>query len=330
MIKMAQYGTKHGHAAGKLRAMQSHADVEVVGIFEPDTERRQEVAQSGGAFEGVRWFDSEGDMLGDDSIVAIASEGANIESLNQTEAIVRAGKHVWYDKPAGDNWEQWQQVVAQAREQSLQIQMGFMFRYHDGYCKISEWVHSGFLGDVFEVRAHMSTSLRTAQKEAVAVHQGGIFYDLSGHQLDQVVWLLGRPEKVTPFLRNDMGDVEGFTDNGVGIFEFEKAIAIVDIAAMETRPNARRFEVYGTKGSAIMEPMEPAEKIRLCLDEARGGYEEGAQDVPVKLQSRQDLYELELESFLSAIQGQKEPDRSYEHELVVQETVLRGTGKIQD
>ncbi len=41
-------------------------------------------------------------MLDDDSIEAIASEGGNSESLAQTEAIVRAGKHVWYDKPAGD------------------------------------------------------------------------------------------------------------------------------------------------------------------------------------------------------------------------------------
>ena len=38
MVKMAQYGTKHGHAAGKLRAMQTNAEVEVVGVFEPDYE----------------------------------------------------------------------------------------------------------------------------------------------------------------------------------------------------------------------------------------------------------------------------------------------------
>ena len=207
--------------------------------------------------------------------MAVASEGANAESLDQTEAIIRAGKHAWYDKPAGENWDQWQEIIAQAQAQDLLIQMGYMFRYHDGYCKIAEWVHSGFLGDVFAVRAHMSTFLGKAQKETVSVHQGGVFFDLSGHQLDQIVHLLGRPERVTPFLRDDMREVEGFTDNGVGIFEFERAIAIVDIAALEPRPNARRFEVYGTKGSAIMEPMEPAEKIRLCLDEARDGFEAG-------------------------------------------------------
>ena len=56
--------------------MQSNVNVEVVGVFEPDTERRTEMSQSGSAFEGVRWFDSEDEMLGDDSIVAIASGSA--------------------------------------------------------------------------------------------------------------------------------------------------------------------------------------------------------------------------------------------------------------
>ena len=157
----------------------------------------------------------------------------------------------------------------------------------------------------------MSTSVGKAQKERVAAHRGGIFYDLSSHQLDQIVWLLGRPVRVTPFMRNDMREVEGFTDNGVGIFEFERAIAIVDIAAMEPRPNARRFEVYGTRGSAIMDPMEPAEHIRLCLARARDGYDAGVQFVEVAPQSRQDLYALELEAFLDAIRGARPADRPW-------------------
>ena len=44
MIRMAQYGTKHGHAAGKLKAMLDNPEVEVVGLYEPDAERRQQVA----------------------------------------------------------------------------------------------------------------------------------------------------------------------------------------------------------------------------------------------------------------------------------------------
>ncbi|MBT3601436.1 MAG: Gfo/Idh/MocA family oxidoreductase [Candidatus Latescibacteria bacterium] len=327
MVKMAQYGTKHGHGLGKLRAMIEHPDVDLVGVFEPDEAQRLriEASQLG---PDVHWFASAGEMLQDAAIKAVASEGQNIESLAQTEAIVEAGKHAWYDKPAGDDWAHWQSVVASAREQQLQIQMGYMFRYHEGYCKIAEWVKSGFLGEVFQVRAHMSTSLGIAQRERVAVHQGGIMYDLAAHQLDQIVWLLGRPNKVTSFLRNDSGDVPAFSDNTLGVFEYENAIVMLDISALETRPMARRFELYGTKGSAIMDPMEPADQIRLSLDEARGGFDAGLNVVPITPQSRHDLYMLELESFLSVIQGKTEPDRSYDHELLVQETLLRATGGI--
>ncbi|MBV7337004.1 gfo/Idh/MocA family oxidoreductase, partial [Chloroflexi bacterium TSY] len=109
--------------------------------------------------------------------------------LSQTETIVQAGKHVWYDKPAGEDWAQWQRVVALAKERELLIQMGYMFRYHDGFNSIAEWVHSGFLGNIFSVRAHMSTNVAAEQMGKIGVHQGGIFFDLGGHMLDQIVYL---------------------------------------------------------------------------------------------------------------------------------------------
>ena len=94
--------------------------------------------------------------------------------------------------------------------------------------------------------------------------------------LDQVVWILGRPQKITAFLRNDSGIVESFSDNTLGVFEYDNAMAWVDIAAMEARPMARRFEVYGSVGSAILlEPFEQGHAIRLCLEEARDGFSQG-------------------------------------------------------
>ncbi len=325
-IRMAQYGTGHGHAAGKLQSMLTHPDVECVGVFEPDETRRAASARAGGPYEGIRWFDRVEDMLGDPGIAAIASEGRNDESLAQTEEIVRAGKHAWYDKPAGDDWPAWQRVVALAEQASLQVQMGYMFRYHDGFCKIADWARSGTLGRVFAIRAHMSTNVPTSSREVISVHRGGIFYDLAGHMLDQVVWILGRPSRVTAFLRNETGEVPAFTDNGLGVFEYERAMATVDIAAMEPAPPARRFEVYGTEGSAIlMEPFEPGTEIRLVLAEDRDGRSAGESRVAVDGRSRQALYDLELASFLKTISGEQPPDRPLSHELLVQETLIRAT-----
>lgn len=329
-VRMAQYGTKHGHAAGKLAALRSNPRVELAGVFEPDVERRRELAREDGPYRGVRWFDDVREMLADPSIVAIASEGRNDESLAQTEEIVRAGKHVWYDKPAGDNWEHWRRIVALAEARNVLIQMGYMFRCHNGFRRIADWVQSGLLGDIFAIRAHFSTCISDPARQVIARHTGGIFYDLAGHMLDQIVWLLGRPARVTAFLREDSGAVPGFKDNTLGIFAYERAIAYVDIAAMETPPAARRFEVYGSRGSAIMEPFEPASAVRLCLAEARDGYKQGEQLIPLQSQPRQMLYDLELEAFLAAIVGERPPERTPAHDLLVQETLLRATGRIAD
>ena len=97
--------------------------------------------------------------------------------LDQTEEIVNAGKHVWYDKPAGDNWPQWQRVVATAEEKGLLIQMGYMLRYHSAFKQVVNWAKSGFLGDVFAVRAHMSTNITEDARTRISnTHQGGIFF----------------------------------------------------------------------------------------------------------------------------------------------------------
>lgn len=325
-IRMAQYGTSHGHAAGKLQSMLTHPEVECAGVYEPDAGRRSALEHADGPYADVRWFDRVEDMLGDPDLAAVASEGRNDKSLAQTEEIVRAGKHAWYDKPAGDDWPAWQQVVGLAEKANLQVQMGYMFRYHDGFRKIADWARSGMLGSVFSIRAHMSTNVPVSSREVISAHRGGIFYDLAGHMLDQVVWILGRPSRVTAFLRNETGEVPAFADNGLGVFEYEHAMATVDIAAMEPSPPARRYEVYGTEGSAILiEPFEPGTEIRLVLAEAREGYAAGESRVPIAGRSRQALYDLELASFLKNISGEQPPDRPLSHELLVQETLLRAT-----
>lgn len=337
-IRMAQYGTKHGHAVSWIASMLSNPQVELAGVYEPDPVRRQELMENDTVFRQVRhWYHSAEEMLGDPTIKAVTSEGLNAESLDQTEQIVNAGKHVLYDKPAGDNWHQWQRIVQRAEEQSLVLQMGYMFRYHHGFRQVAEWARSGLLGQVFSVRAHMSTNIPAGRegtgyntRDTISRHHGGIFYDLGGHMLDQVVWLLGRPNKVTAFLRNDTTDaIPAFKDNTLGVFEYDKAIAFIDIAAMETRPMARRFEVYGTKGSAIIvEPFEPAHTLRLCLEEAGGGYDKGLHMIPVPEQGRQETHDLSLAAFIATIRGEQPPDRGYAHELLVQETLLRATGGV--
>jgi predicted dehydrogenase len=341
-LRIGQIGTRHGHAAGKWQALQSNPDVEAVGIWEPDPGARATAAalRTDGpfvtasatpatVFGDAHWFDSESDLLKDASVVAVAIEGRNHESLSMAQRAIEAGKHIWFDKPAGDDWPAFQQLMQAAAARQLQVQMGYMFRYSPGFAQIATWARDGLLGELFGVRAHMSTNVDLAERTEQSRHRGGILYDLGAHMLDQIVWLFGRPTSVTRVLRNDATpELPAYSDNTLAVLEFPGALGLLDIAAMETRPTARRFEVYGTRGSAIVEPFDPARTLRLALDAASGPYQAGEQIVDIPEVSRQQLYERELDAFLAVLRGERAPDRPVEHERLVQETLLRATGSI--
>ncbi|MFN8636456.1 MAG: Gfo/Idh/MocA family oxidoreductase [Chloroflexota bacterium] len=327
-VRVGQIGTKHGHARGKWQALVANDAVEAVGIWEPDADARARERQRE-EYRGARWCVSADELLSDETVAAVAIEGRNDESLAMAHAALDAGKHLWFDKPAGEDWPGFQRLMTSARERGLYVQMGYMFRYQPGFQLVAELSRSGVLGDVFSIRAHMSTWISVEAREVIGVHRGGIFYDLAAHMLDQVVWHLGRPNRTTLYARNDATpDVPGFSDNSLGVFEYDRALAFLDIAAMEPRPNARRFEVYGTRGSAITEPFDPGETVRLALVEPWGGYPAGETIVKLPTVTRQQMYERELAAFLAVLRGEAPPDRLPEHELLVQETLLRATGRI--
>jgi predicted dehydrogenase len=175
----------------------------------------------------------------------------------------------------------------------------------------------------------MSTHVDLTERTEQSRHLGGILYDLGGHMLDQIVWLLGRATGVNTVLRNDATpELPSYTDNGVSVLEFAHGQAVLDIASMEPRPTARRFEVYGTQGSAILEGFDPARTVRLALEEPWSSYTAGEQLLQLPEVSRQELYERELLAFLGVVRGEQPADRSPEHELLVQETLMRVTGRL--
>ena len=326
-VRIGLYGTGHSHAPGKLRALLDSPEVEFVGVCEPNAQLRER-AQANAVYAGLRFLDAPEALLDDPSVRALCIEGEEAKCSQDALRAVRAGKHIWYDKPAGD-WAAFQEICRTARAKSLHVQMGYMLRYTAAFQHVSEWVKQGLLGDLFAIRGHMSTSSTEASRGRGG-YPGGIAFQLAPHVMDQVLWLFGeRPVKVTSFLRNDATPaVPSHADNTLVVLEFEQGMAMIDIANMEFAPAARRFEVYGTRGSAIvLEPFEPGARVRLVLDEARAGYQKGEQIVDVTPTPRSISFPAELASFIATIRGAA-PDRSLDHELLVEETLHRAVGTI--
>ena len=325
-IRFAQYGISHGHATGKAGAMKTNDDVDFAGVYEPSAEIRATLGTHD-AYEGVHWFSSAEEMLEDESIVGVAAEGRVSQNLEFARAALERGKHVWLDKPAGDDLNAFQAVLNIAREKGLCVQLGYMFRYNAGFQFVLDWANSGKLGEIFSVRGRISTrrseedvwKLRDSRGE----REGGIMYILGCHLIDIIVALLGRPERVTSYSQNLNHTFPWFRDNTAAVFEYPDAMATLESTASEvSHGESRRLEVYGTRGSAILEPLEPP-ALRLCLDEDRDGYAKGWQRVEIEKRPR---YVESLRAFVADIRGEKSPDRSLDHEITVQETVLRAVG----
>jgi predicted dehydrogenase len=326
-IRIGLFGTAHSHAPGKLRAVLAHPGVEFAGVWEADA-RLRERARTNAAYEGLAFVSAAEELLEDPTVHALCVEGDEGKCSQDALRAVTAGKHIWYDKPAGD-WPVFQAIIETARERRLHVQLGYMLRYSAAFGQVAEWVRTGFLGDVFKVRGNMS-ALRDEASRRRADYPGGVGFELAPHLMDQALWLFGRrPEKVTSFLRNDATpDFPGYADNTLVVLEFARGMALLEVAANEVSPQARRFEVYGTRGSAtVLEPFEPGARIKLVLDEARGGYAKGEQDVEVSPTPRSVSFPAELESFVATIRGAS-PHRPLEHELLVEETLHRAVGNL--
>ena len=315
-INVAQVGTRHGHAASVLITILNNPLVNLKGLYEPNLEIRKSLrSKKDYPWDRINFFDSEDELYRED-IVAVASEGANEESLQQTFDLLKNNKHVFYDKPAGENFSLFKKCVELADKKNLRLQLGYMFRNHPGFILIDKIVKSKRIGKIFSIRAHMSTNIEEQMRRQISVHRGGIFFDLAGHMLDQIVHLIGKPKNVTSFIRKDITDTPNFFDNTLCVFEYSDCLASIDIASGEPSPMARRFEVYGTEGSLIMEPFEPAQTVRINIPKEHPN----ELYIPLKNQPR---YVDGFHNFIRSVKGEITPERTLEHELDVQETLLK-------
>jgi predicted dehydrogenase len=148
-------------------------------------------------------------------------------------------------------------------------------------------------------------------------------FELGCHLVDRVVDLLGRPSKVTPFLRHDSSYSDELADNTLAVFEYERALAeIFSTAQQPAGGNHRLFQIQGTNGTAILEPIEPPSLV-IDLNLAAGPYQAGQQNVAVRNDPR---YVADFREMAEVIRGQRPASFSSKQDLIVQETLLRACG----
>ncbi len=316
-IRAAVLGTAHAHAGGKIQVLAVSPDFDLVGVCEPDPQLLA-AGHQGNIFPFLPWLD-KARILADGTIAMVAVEGRVRDNLALARECLEAGKHIHLDKPPGTSLADFASLLDLAASRDLIVQAGYMFRYNTAFELSLQAVREGWLGDISYVHGEINSDIASDTRAQLAIHKGGMIFELACHLIDMLVATLGEPHTVTPFLRHDGEHDDDLADNCTALFEYDRAVAVIHTSAMEVEASKRRcWEVCGTNGTIIIQPLEPP-AVRLCLKSPCGGFEAGWQTVEVEHIPR---YVRDIAELAACIRGEQQPSYSPEHDLATQRTVL--------
>lgn len=313
---------QHSHLNEKLKVLSNNSDYELVAVCEPD-EATKSSKGSNPALERLRWVTID-QMLGDKSIDLIVFEGEVKDAVPFGKRVLDAGKHLHLEKPPTNKMEPFRELVDLARRQDLKLQLGYIWRFHEGTDAALAACGKGWLGDVYMIRATINSDRDMKQRAVEARYPGGSMFELGGHVIDRVIAILGKPTQVRTWLRHDTKIDDAEKDNTLAVFEYPSALAVV-VSSSRDAASHRSFEVIGTDGSVLIDPMEGAPKLRVQMREARGPYPKGVQEIKLGPQGR---FVKDFEDLARAIKSGSPLRYSYDHELNLHETLLRASGEM--
>ena len=320
-LKFAYLGAWHSHASMHVReAAQRPDEFELVGLYDPDP---QVIAHN-----QQRWteyglplhvFPSAEAVL-ESPAEAVIVEGHVYQNLDYAEQALQAGKHVLLEKPAGVDLQQLARIHDLAQSRSLVLQMAYMWRYNPAIHEILRLARAGALGQIFQFRGHIPKprEFHPQLAEEFSVYHGGVYFEMAGHLVDLMVALMGEAQAVHPVLGHHYGDREE-VDNAVVVHQFENGLGTIDTTAMQMGM-ARRLEVHGTGGTALHAPLGES-GLELFLEKPFDGYQEGWQELEISPPPECPSL---LRELAACIRGDKQPDYTLAHDLMVQRVLLEG------
>ena len=187
---------------------------------------------------------------------------ATPSGLHEETAIsaLKAGKHVLVEKPIEINEEKAERIIGEGRRQGRLVGGIFQNRFYDGSLLIRKALEEGRFGRVVMVEASLKWQRSQAYYDSGAwrgtwdIDGGGVLMNQGIHAIDLLSWFGGDVESVsglTGTLSHERIEVE---DNGVAVLRFRSGALGVINASTSIYPGfARRIEVCGTEGSAILE-----------------------------------------------------------------------------
>jgi predicted dehydrogenase len=235
-----------------VRNFSATPGVEVRWVCDLDKARLEDIARK---FRIGKITTRHEEVLADAGVdaVAIATPVATHRPLG--EAVLRAGKHLWVEKPLAGTVEDAQALVDLAREKDLRLLCDQTFIYTPAVRKIRDLVAAGEVGDVLYFDS-VRVNLGLFQSDA------NVVWDLGPHDLSIAQYVLGQtPRAVSAIgVRHVDGAFENmayvtlrYDGNLVAHFHFNWLAPV----------KLRLTMIGGTKKMIVYDDLDPVGKIKV-------------------------------------------------------------------
>lgn len=175
-----------------VRVLHELECAEIVAACDIDAAALAKIARR---YPAVRLTSSFDDLLADADIDAVAVVTPVSSHSELALAALRAGKHVFVEKPMAGSLEEAEVLVAAAEERGLTLMPGHTFLYSPPVNAVRDLIQSGELGEIYFI----STS-----RVNLGLHQSdaSVIWDLGPHDLSILrYWLEENPVQVSALTR---------------------------------------------------------------------------------------------------------------------------------
>jgi len=260
-LRVAIVGLVHGHAWGFLTSSAKRADIQIVGIIEPDRKLFDQYAAKFGLDAGLYHADVE-EMLVTTKPQAVLVYTNTFEHRKIVEICAKHHVSVMMEKPLAVSREDALAIERAAHEGKIQVLVNYFIDWVPSTHTMFDVVHAGEIGEVRKIVAHFGhggpkeigvgpefLSWLTDPK----LNGGGALYDFGCYGADLTTWLMDgqRPLTVTAVTQQIKPDVYPKVDDEATIvLTYPKAQAILQ-ASWNWAFGREDTEVYGRTGYVI-------------------------------------------------------------------------------
>src|SRR5262245_47655258 len=261
-LRLAIAGLVHGHVSGFLRAAQGRKDVEIVGVFDPDSALLKQYADQYKLADAVLFRDLEA-MIDRAKPEAIASFTNTFDHPAVVEAAAAHHVHVMMEKPLAVSNEHAQRIRRAAEKGKIEVLVNYETTWYASHgamwTLIKERRAAGEIRKMVALDGHSGPKAINVQPEFLdwlsdpVRNGGGALFDFGCYGANLMTWMMDnqRPVAVTAVTQQFQPDVYPRVDDEATILvEYPKAQGIIQ-ASWNWPFKRKDFEVYGDHGLAI-------------------------------------------------------------------------------